>query len=564
MDRHARARQRRRAGAHDLLRTRQPDGGGVEGGIDVRPAVGGNKGGEPIGVDVLGRRSRGCANRVGESEQSAAERRRPPGGSGGTVGADDKLQVGRVLRERRRHPDDPGREVDAPGLAVGADEGEGHVFESASHPEDIVGREVVPATGGDLDGGVAPRLEVDRGRGHRLHEKAADRVAPTAVRLARVAGISDLRLFHDDVLLLHQVGDSFVSRVHLNLTVGDRDPYGAVAPRKQVADVDDADVAVPAGRGPVPPGGDVGGRIRPGRPGALEIDRRPQRRQQEKVDLDGFVAHRRGTGERHDVDAVLRGERHEPRISGRPGQAGRVAGGPKGPQQWRDEGRLEGARSEPGVPELGDLLGDDRARRVMPGTVLERREPELPRDLESGVQRVGRSRAARAPRHRDELWCRLGPVQQSRHRVGDRRRPLELEGEPAESGEGAVHGCRRPHRRRARLVGDALLTEVLGGEHDHHVDRHLGVLGDDLGLPGGDDNLGVVELESEVHHVRGPHDLESEAGRGRPGERGAERLGKRLAIGGVRPRRYEGVFRRGCRRCEHARSHGNSSCRATD
>jgi hypothetical protein len=52
---------------------------------------------------------------------------------------------------------------------------------------------------------------------------------------------------------LNQVRDGVVIRVDLYLAIGDRDPDGAVAPREEVAEVDDADVAVPADRGSVPP-----------------------------------------------------------------------------------------------------------------------------------------------------------------------------------------------------------------------------------------------------------------------------------------------------------------------
>ena len=143
------------------------------------------------------------------------------------------------------------------------------------------------------------------------------------------------------------------------------------------------------------------------------------------------------------------------------------------------------------------------------------------------MERIGRGRRAGAGgRNRYELGFRLGPVEQPRHRVGNLRRRGELEGEPAETGERAVEGRRRPGRH-ARRVRHALFAKMLGREHDDHVHRQLGVLGDDLGLTGGDDSLGVVELEAQVHHVRRPDGLEGETRLGRTAQGGAQSLRKR-------------------------------------
>ena len=178
------------------------------------------------------------------------------------------------------------------------------------------------------------------------------------------------------------------------------------------------------------------------------------------------------------------------------------------------------------MPELCDLLEGDGARRVVPGAVRERREPQLPGDLE----RIGRRRRAGGARSRYQLGPRLGPVEQPVHRVGDPCRGRELEDEPAETGERALKRWRRPGLQ-ARRVRHALLAKVLGREHDDHVHGQLGVLGHDLGLTGGDDGLGVVELEAQVDHVRRPDGLEHEARLGRTNERGTQRLRQRLAIG---------------------------------
>src|ERR1019366_9785802 len=108
---------------------------------------------------------------------------------------------------------------------------------------------------------------------------------------------------------------------------------------------------------------------------------------QEQVDIDRPLAGRRAGGQRDDVDAVARVERHEPWVARRRCEGRRVARGPERLELRSHDWRLEAACSEPGVPELCDLLEDDRVRRVVPGAVLERRDPELPGDLERGVER---------------------------------------------------------------------------------------------------------------------------------------------------------------------------------
>ncbi len=550
-----RCRQGMRAGADELLRSRQVDGGTVEERVEVAAAVGGVLRREGVVLHVLNGGTRGGPGRVGEGEGIPAERRRSPYGSSGFVPGDDGREIDGT-GVRLVEPDDARREVDRAALDVGRHERVRDVLSAASHPEDIDG---VRCEAFHLDARVGARVEVDGRRRDRLHLDAADRVAATAEGLVRVARIGDDRFGNDDVLL-REVGDDDTVPVDLELPLGDLDPDGTVAEGEEEAEEGHPHVAVAPDRGAVRPLRERNGRVAAWRPAPLHVDGGAEGREGEEVDGGGASA---GGGRRREEDDVVarrRVEGHEPGV-GRRGRedAAAVCPRPERLDVRRDEGRFERLHPEACVPQLAPAERGDRCRGMVPGPVRERREPERPRHLEGRVERVGRRRRSRRGIRHDgnELRLHRRPRQESLDRVGDRGRGRRLEGEPAEAGEGGVPRRCRP-RRHAGGVLDRLLTEVLGREDHDHGDRQLRVRGDDVCLAAGHGRLGVVELETQVEHVLRADGLEDEARGGCSGDEGAQALEQGLV---QRPVGDEGVARAGCRRRERQAPCDGGACR---
>ena len=415
-------------------------------------------------VHVLGRRARLGAGDVRERHQLAVHGGLAPREVGGArvLARHGVLDAG-VVGVELVDPDHAGAEVERAALPVDADERELDVGAVGAHPERLVGRRRPRDVG----------RRVERRRGERLGGDRAERVAPARERLGRVALVGAGRLGDLDVLALDQIRDDVAGRGHLELAVGDRDPHGAEREREEVARADDPHVAVASGRHPVAPVGQ--GRDAQLVPRSLEVERGPERRQHEQLHGDGLAGHGRHAGEvqpareRHDVTAVIGGERHDEWIGGPDFRPTRR---PHGTDLRHRGRRLDLADAEAGLPELGPDPVLHGRRRVVPATELVGGEVEVPGRLDEGLQHAGRRRSGVLDVPRDGLELRNEPRPLEEAVKGERQRRHGLrhpERELARPGRDGVEGRVGPGRSRWALHG--LLGHLLEGEHRHYEGR---------------------------------------------------------------------------------------------